>query len=199
MADRKPLFVQGPAIGPRQTAQVLNALPPEYYTGLGAVAFRYSGLEHYMMQPIYLVVGIDRQLGRSVIREPRLHERLDILCDALFIRNISLSFDFKRFRNDLVSISEDRNRLVHGVWTENPETAQYMVGLTGGSWTPQGDRVKRKIRPEAYPIHAGHFNDILLRIEEAESKIQLILLKLSVVLGTSPETLRPKDAPRLRS
>jgi hypothetical protein len=61
----------------RIDVDIVIDLPPSYCRGIGRIAVKHAALEYQLNQFSYLLIGVDRRVGRIAIRDPRTEELID--------------------------------------------------------------------------------------------------------------------------
>jgi hypothetical protein len=148
-------------------------LPATMNREIGRIVVRWTYLEHYIQRMIWAIAfdGDEHgaSLGRIAIREPSSKEsRLDLLEWVAEVRGIKLDKPLlKSIKTRSKSISDDRNLVAHGLWT-NIEGVGWAAQQTRGAWQEfkDGPRGSKRIVPQAVPIDASRLKEIVSQIEK---------------------------------
>jgi len=129
------------------------------------------------------VIGVDRNVGRIAVREPRAYERFDMICDLLAYKGAASNADLSGIRKRIVECDEMRNILAHSTWVRDPIHDAFRLVKTTGQWQPTPShppKIKRKVHPEAVLFEAPEavaLNDklrlLLKEIEQWAAEFQL--------------------------
>jgi len=117
---------------------------------IGRIIVTWSHLENMLQRAIWDLAGVDEAIGRLAVREPRVTDRITLLCDLAGLRGLKLPPDLiKTLRKALEASGLIRDLLAHGAWGYDP-IDKWMVIRTRGSYEqPVNHSKNRKIDPEA--------------------------------------------------
>jgi hypothetical protein len=133
-------------------------LPASHNREIGRVIVRWAYFEHYIQRMIWAVVfqGAENAavLGRFAIREQRAVDRLDLLKQVSELQGFEMDEAlFSSIKTSAKALSEKRDLLAHGLWTD-PPGFDWAVQQTRGNWTGYrgGPKGNKRITPEAIPM-----------------------------------------------
>lgn len=156
----------------RITRKTEYELPAAINREIGRVIVRWTYLEHYIQRMIWAIAfNADAKgaaLGRIAIREPGSNEsRIDLLECVADVRNIGLDAKLLReLKAECRAISEKRNLIAHGLWTNVPGTG-WVVQQTRGAWQDykDGPTGNKRITPEAVPMTSSDLRALTDQID----------------------------------
>jgi hypothetical protein len=129
---------------PREIPVVRN-LPPNLMGEIGRVIVFHAYVEWRLSLIIYEFLHLTRVLGRLVVRDARVTDQFDLICDLISLKNVKTGVDLIRLRKSLVSVTTQRDLLACGTWTRDPQTKTFFLRLDKGSWKPvKSKKVKAK-------------------------------------------------------
>lgn len=173
----------------------LHNLPVWIVRGTGRVVTEHSVLESKVNTLLYAVMGVNRQIGRLAIRDPRTADKHDMICTLAELKGIQLSTAFKKARKGLEIVSTRRDHVAHGVWVLEPESQKPHLVITRGAWNkvePKSPRIDRTIHPQGVDLEPIDFENLVRSIQ----KLVNVLVNEIEVLRASPPTSH--ETPLLR-
>ncbi|ASE38411.1 hypothetical protein [Brevundimonas vesicularis] len=181
---------------PRRSTPALQSLPPQIYAGIGEVIFRFTVLEGQLRDLVYILAGLDRQIGRLVVRDTNVPELWKLSKELMNIRQIKIAAVDRIDHKDLISVTAFRNRMAHSKWGADAQTRLTYAELKG-SWQPDGDGVKytRSARPEGRYLSRDEIPNSVALIHQLEMAVDAVAAETLAALGKTPADLRPADAP----
>jgi hypothetical protein len=190
------IIESGPAMGGWQKVEILTALPNDYFAMIGVIAFRFSLLEYVLMECVYGLAGTDNQVGRILARAPRVRERLEMVESLASLKDITLEGITPALKKSLQTVSEDRDKVVHGVWIK--AFGQYGLALTRGSWNPEpGVTWKRDKVPQLAPMPLPKLVELGTTLGDLYQQINNLRTEIAAKLAALPETPQPRtDQPQ---
>ena len=170
-------------------------LPNHITTRIGRISVRFSYLEYQLTQSVWLLVGVDYQLGRLVIRDQRPNDRVGLIETLANLKKVKLpsTKDIKDLRRVLAEITEHRNLLVHGLWAQHND-GTWTVQDTSGSRNDQKlspSKRKRVVLPEASGINFEFLDSLIKELDTAIGKasdlLSIIRSQVPASLDTPPQ------------
>ena len=104
---------------------VMDARDEKHYAAIGKIVVLWSRFEDDIHTLVLMLAGVNDSFGRCVASQiPSLARALDALIALAELRSPGTSKDrsFKRRMERIQSLAEQRNRVVHDVWTFDPES-----------------------------------------------------------------------------
>lgn len=174
-------------------ATVIHDLPATLEREIGRVIVKTAKLENDLLALVALLLQLQKPEARLVVRDQRLHERLDTIQDLFALKAIFPEFKFETFRKLLEEVANERDRLAHGVWLKHPDTKVIYLRLTRGNWGRKSHepKVQRKIYPEATEFTAAHCRLLRDKIEKAIVMAAELGQHFDTALKTLPDRFRP--------
>jgi hypothetical protein len=175
-------------------AVIIYKLPVRLSTAIGRVITAYAVLEYKLSGCIAVILQLQKQEWRLVLKEPRASERLEAIEGLLAIRDITIDVDFVALRDLLDTANRERDQLAHGIWLRHPQTRKLYLRLTKGSWKKTGthqNKIKRQIFPQSILFNAPECLTVLKTIERAITVIQTLGDGIDTARRASPEKFRP--------
>jgi hypothetical protein len=129
----------------------LTDLPDELLREIGKTMVLLAHLEWRLSRFAYALMGVDRNVGRISVREPRAAERFDMVCELLNYKGAESKADLSNLRQRIQTCDDQRNLLAHGTWTRDPVHNALRIIRTTGQWQPTPQhrgKTKRAIHPE---------------------------------------------------
>lgn len=131
-------------------------LPASYSREIGRIIVRWAYVEHYVQDMVWQMLDLGSAAGRIAVREPRLTDRLEMLCELIELRNgnwdISL---YKKILSQAKVLAAKRDLLAHGMWHHLKAENEWHVQLARGSW-PKNFRdlvaKSKRITPESVHV-----------------------------------------------
>ena len=149
-------------------------LAPQILAEIGKTMVLFANLEWRLSRFAYALLGVDRNLGRIAVREPRAQDRFDMVCDLLAYREIAVRKDRAAIRQMIADCEEKRNLVAHSVWVREPKYGTTRLVKTSGHWQPtpkHPPKTKRKTAPEAVEFE---LEDAIALNEKLQSLIATI-------------------------
>jgi hypothetical protein len=156
----------------------------------------HSLLEAKLANCLYRLARVDFKIGRVVIGNPRGGDILDRMQELAQILGLNLSpFPWTKYRVTLEDLKSRRDIFAHSVWMINPDTKQYMVIVTKGSWPkmPFKQKVSKKIYPEPRYVTASDLRLLRSAIEKAIREVETLDRFVSISLQVLDYALRRKS------
>ena len=109
-------------------------LPDGLSLDMGRIVTRASYMQNYLQKIIYLLVGVQEEIGRIAIREPRTRDRIDMILDLIAVRNLKVpDVDLKHLREVIDDAEDFRNLCAHGAWSYSAKHQSWYKGNLGKS------------------------------------------------------------------
>jgi len=111
-----------------QKTLAIHHLPAAHNRGIGKAIVLWAAFESTLNEISYALLGVGRKGGRIAVREPRTHERIDMIRLLVDLRGVKLKNpQWESFRKDTEAAMMNRDLIAHGVWTRHPPTGQMVV------------------------------------------------------------------------
>lgn len=150
---------------------------------------KYALVEHQLTRIIYGLCNLGHKDGRIIVREPRSTDRLSMILDLLSVRGLALKeTDIPLLRDALSSAKEERDKVAHGIWLQDPENGKLFIRVTRGSWQPDPKmrgKVKRVISPEGQEVVVDDLRTITNIIHNTSGHIGFMETEIEAMIGTS--------------
>jgi hypothetical protein len=190
-APHRRTILIGPRGGTRQ-ASITTRLPTTLLAAIARVIVQYAHLEYLINESIYLLSGVEPPLGRVVIKEPRITDRLDMLNELLEMRAIDLSMidnnlRISKIRKSLEEVQTRRHRIAHGVWLRTTGDNKILLRSISGKHTPFGRKVSRRMMPEAVDETVQTCKPLLETINNLRVTFEVILSSLPRMMKPLPD------------
>jgi hypothetical protein len=159
-------------------------LPDEFHLEIGRISVSWAYFENGVRRVIWRLLGVDERMGRVAVRDPRIDDRLEMIADLAFLKQIKI--DEKRLQllktraNEVLS---NRDLLAHGVWV--PHQGKWFVQKVSGSY-PSEHR-KRRIAPEGMIVDIEGLQTVSNAVEILIEMIKEIGDEIVAQLPQSPE------------
>ncbi len=174
-------------------------LPADMSRELGRVMTRWAYFEHYLQMILWAIVFDGHKdgakLGRLVVREPRVEDRLDMIHDAAIVRKFH--FDkilLKSIRKRAIPLNGSRDLIAHGKWTQTTHDG-WVVQQVRGKWPKDPSEKlpigRRRIVPESLPFDAARLREVCTEIEALITDAKT--LALSIDRGPAPSPHKPVE------
>ena len=111
-------------------------LPDALLREIGETMILFAYLEWKLSRLAYALLGVDRNVGRISVREPRGCERFDMVCELLVYKEISSKADLGGIRKRISECDDARNLLAHATWVRDPVHDALRLVKTSGQWQP---------------------------------------------------------------
>ena len=166
-------------------------LPADMLEKIGHIMVSFSYIEYLLSRIMYDLLEIGQKEGRLAIKEPRAHERVEIIADIAALKNIETEIDLSDLEKLIENLERERNLVAHGLWMEHPTTGQLFLRITKGSWQPDPKirgKVKRIISPEGREYGIPELAQLSDQLDQAAA---VIIRLAQQIVGKNP-TLREK-------
>ena len=133
-------------------SDVITDLPDALLREIGRTMVLSAKLEWTLSRFVFALLRIDRNEGRTAVREPRAAERFDMACELLAYKDRKSKANLSHLRARIQHCDDMRNLISHATWVCEPVHNTLRMIKTGGQWQPTPDhppKTKRKIHPEA--------------------------------------------------
>lgn len=170
-------------------------LPDDYAAEIGRIVTKFSILEHACSISNYLLLSIDREIGRISVRSPRASELVQLTSELLSAKGFAVATDLPKLISAIKGIQTDRDIFAHGLWTHNLN-GHLCVNITSGTWRASDESVKRRRRPTAVEISIAQMKEVQSDIISALNRVEILIRECSAVSGSPLSGLRPNYAPR---
>lgn len=174
-------------------AVIIYRLPPRMSNIVGRIIVRYAALEYKLNAAIAVMLQLQRVEWRLVLKEPRVHERLETIQDLLALRDITIATNFEEFSDLLETVNRERDQIAHGIWLQHPVTKKIYLRLTKGMWkrtAPYQNKIKRPIAPQSILFGVEECRAVLARIDGAIKLIQVLGREIDAARKASPGKFR---------
>src|SRR5271156_3750823 len=108
-------------------------LPASFNREIGRIIVSWAYFENSVRRGIWEILGVDERMGRIAARDPRIDDRLEMLLDLAFLREIKINEEAVKL---LIARSKEvlswRDLLAHGVWVPTPDG--WLIQMTAGSY-----------------------------------------------------------------
>lgn len=134
-------------------AEATYMVPVEYETEIGRIIVRWAHFEDLVQQILWRLLSLSPALGRIALREPRIQDRLAMICEITELHGGAASAQWRAFTRDAAKLAEHRNLLAHSVWIKD-DAGNWFVERTAGSYQPAArtPKVSRKAEPSAVEV-----------------------------------------------
>ena len=183
--------INEPTVSP---VAVLKDLPDDIAVRVGRIAHAHALLEYILKLCIYELAGVSPTVGRIAIGTGRNKDQIRKIEDLLtYHRYMEGNFSFTDLMNKGEEVALDRDKVVHGLWAENPDKEKgVLLQDTSGRWDTgsKTPRLSRRMYPKGIPMDAEQL-DILL------NKIRSLIMTFSQILAELPALPRRSREPIL--
>jgi len=168
-------------------------LPVTMCREIGRIIVRFAYVEHYLQGIIYMLVGVNRGIGKLAIREPRAIDRVELILDLIAVRDLipPPKLQSKDFKEALEDAEDIRNLCAHGAWTWSAPHEAWAVMVERGQWqgVPKTDRVRRNKRllPEGQIVRVSHLRTYVRGLDALALMLREIQANLEAQLKPSPQ------------
>jgi hypothetical protein len=171
----------------------IHCVPASYAREIGRVVVSFARLEWVIDRTLYLIIGVDDNLGRLTVKDQDGAEQFKLLIRLLRLKEIGVKGDLQSIRASIRQCQSQRNDLAHSVWVRSPQTNNIMICLFRGEWS-KDDEVEersRKLNPEgrAYPIEEAV--SLVNLIDETIKLLGNLYNEIYDILNTSPQKCQP--------
>jgi hypothetical protein len=182
---------------------ITATLPPSILREIGRCCTYHALIEWLLSRTTYLLLGLSDVEGRVSVREPRTTDRLDMIVDLLKLKAISIpEINFSELRQLIQEAATKRDSLAHGIWVRD-SSGSLRLNLSGGQWTPPGDRgkTKRRVTLEALEFDALVASRYTAAVGAAINEVKVLhdlVSKKVEQSATSPQKCREESQHRDR-
>ena len=169
-------------------SETVTDLPSDLSCQIGISVVLFANLEWSLSRIAYAILGVDRNMGRIAVREPRATDRFDMICELLTYREIESKTDLKLLRQSIEECQETRNLLAHAVWVKEPDYGTFRILKTAGQWQPtpaHPQKTKRKVHPEALEFEVSDAIALNAKLKSALAAIYVWAAEFSRTPPTS--------------
>lgn len=167
-------------------------LPDEFHLEIGRTTVAWAYFENGVRRVIWRLMGVDERLGRTAVRDPRIDDRLEMIADLVFLKQIKI--DEKRLQllktraNEVLS---NRDLLAHGVWV--PHQGKWFVQKVSGNYPKDAisEHKKRRIAPEGMNVDLEGLQTISGAVDILIETLKEVADEIVAQLPQSPEN-RPE-------
>lgn len=162
------------------TGTGVSELPDDIAAGIGKIIVRWAYFEAIVQDLIWQTLGLGPAEGRIAVREPKIQERLEMLCEL--VTNRKCRWDdvlYKSIRERAPPLAAKRHLLAHGGWIKHD--GEWHVQLTRGSWPKNMAELvagSKKVVPELVLIDAE-------RLKAATNQIDQLIEDLKALRKSS--------------
>lgn len=156
-----------------KTVPVRYRLPVSYSTQIGRFITRWAYFEWLLKETSYSLLQIDPKIGRLAIKETGVVSYLTMLEDIARLKGIQVSIKWTKLRSILQEIESFRNKLVHGIWLQDPSTKTPVLQQVQGSYKAEPGKkpVKAKIKPLGVRVSLKQLKNAIAGIDYANNII----------------------------
>lgn len=175
-------------------SEIVHRIPDEIATLIGLIMVSFAKLEYKLTMLCGFLLQLNRAESRIVLREPRAEDRLEMALDLFAIKAVEVKLDTDSLKAKVTNATRMRDALAHGLWLKHPDTGEFYLRLTKGSWpknVTRGNTVKRIIFPQSIPYSAKECRETLETIEQALLEVESLGFELDDALDQWPERFRP--------
>jgi hypothetical protein len=174
-------------------SQALFELDPARYAGIGEVVTKFAALEFNLTQIMYMLVGVDRRIGRLAIKTDRAGDILVIIRDLMALKKMKLQPPTNDYRERFRDAAEFRNLVAHGSWVVSRiDCSPKILETRGNSAYPEnGSPINRRTRPEGRALGPTEFAIEIKKLDDLWTETSALGMAVIAELGITPQSLRP--------
>ena len=156
-------------------------LPTSYSTAIGRYITRFAALESALRHLIYVLLEVDRKMGRVAVRNPRIEDSLTMIRDLVALRSFQTTLDLNLLAKECKKLEKFRDKLAHGVWAKHPKSQLPVLQVTAGTYSekPGGKSVKARIQPMALGVTVQNIRDHIRGVDFAFKAVMELAHELS--------------------
>lgn len=179
----------------RRSSQARYDVPVGIAREIGRIIVTWSFLENMLQRAAWGLAGVDEPTGRLAVREPRVSDRLALICDLAELRGVTLPPELvKTLRKSLTTNGLVRDLMAHGAWGHDPGEGWLVVRARGGYDRPVEHSKNRKVDPEALRADGAKLRRLREGVEQtAESVRQLCQIIWAALHPADDGSGKPKD------
>jgi hypothetical protein len=170
----------------RPTFEYMRAITDAHLTAIGRVASNWSQIEQTLAMALWRLTGLDNKTGTCLTAQiPNLARMLDALIALARLKGTEDNAIRKlgKFAERTFGLQEERNRVVHDVWTFDP-------GLIS-RWP---HTAKRAVSDQHVEVTTAEVEQLAIRIQQHGDSLRRLLRDLYRDLGLIRD-LRPRSSP----
>jgi hypothetical protein len=179
----------------RNVSKARFDLPPAMAREVGRIIVTWSFLEYILQKTVWDLAGVDEVVGRLAVREPRVTDRLGLICDLAEVRGIAIpAQSIKDLRKMLERNGLIRDLLAHGAWTHDPERGWMVIRARGSyDFQPADHSKNRKVDPEALRATSDDLRGLREGIERCVESVRSLARFVNAQLSSSGD--KPPEQP----
>lgn len=171
---------------PSEELMPLRDLDDELVLIVGRIIIKHSYLELMLSRIAYLLAGVEPEVGRVAIREPRTSDRWSMIESLAIVRGIEIEPGaVKIMRKHLQALASRRDGLAHGTFFEHPQSGKKLIRTTKGEWQPPGmkiGKIKKAIHPSGDLLEIDGLKEISSAIDSVTDILEAVYFQ--VIEGT---------------
>lgn len=157
----------------RRTSQARYDVPAGVAREIGRIIVAWSFLENMLQRAIWDLADVDEPTGRLAIREPRVSDRLALICDLAELRGFKLPPELiKSLRKSLTTNGLVRDLMAHGAWGHDSKEGWLVVRTRGTYDQPVEHSKNRKIDPEGLRADAVKLRQLREGVEQTAEAVK---------------------------
>jgi len=127
-------------------------LPASLAREIGRIMVHWAYFEHCVQEMNWQSLDLSAPEGRIAMREPRVTDRLEMLCELVNLRGAT--WDTELYKSILARskvLAAKRDLLAHGIWGYLSKSNEWHVQLARGTWPKNVREIvkgSKKITPE---------------------------------------------------